>query len=90
MSALKKIPRWTTDKAAEDWLQRANLADYDLSKAVPMAEFLEHAELVRKDKVVSLKLPARLHADAAARAKALNMPTQKFLRMAIANELKRA
>ena len=49
MSALKKIPRWTTGKAAEDWLHRADLSDYDLSKAVPMAEFLEHAELVRKD-----------------------------------------
>ena len=90
MPRLKKLPRFKSDREAENFVADADLTEYDLLGFVPMAEFLKSAEAVRKDKTISLKLPLRLHDDAQAVAKAMNMPTQKFVRLAIAEKLARA
>jgi len=41
---LKKMPVWRNDDEADEWLQNANLNDYDLGPAVPLVEWLERQE----------------------------------------------
>ncbi|GJD34373.1 CopG family antitoxin [Methylobacterium aerolatum] len=76
------FPVLDSDKAAEEFVASADLADYDFSDMVPV-----RFELRRKDKSVSLRLPESLLDAVRARAEQAGMPTQRFMRLAIERAL---
>jgi predicted DNA binding CopG/RHH family protein len=78
----KKFPELKTDEEADDWLQSADLTDYDLSEMKKV-----RFELGPKDTSISLRLPAGLLATLKTRAAAANMPTQRFIRVLIEAQL---
>lgn len=78
----KPIPTFNTDKAAEEFVAKADLTDFDLSGG-QMVRF----ELKPKDKAVSLRLPETMLAAVRARASRDGMPYQRFIRMAIEKAL---
>ena len=78
----KKFPDLKTDEEADDWLQSADLTDYDLSEMKKV-----RFELAPKDASISLRLPAALLATLKARAAAAEMPTQRFIRVLIEAQL---
>ena len=78
----KKFPELKTDEEADDWLQSADLTDYDLSEMKKV-----RFELAPKDASISLRLPAGLLATLKARAAEANMPTQRFIRVLIEAQL---
>jgi predicted DNA binding CopG/RHH family protein len=78
----KKFPEFKTDAEAEAFVETADLSEYDFSDMVPM-----RFELRRKDKSVSLRLPEGLLEEVRDAAKRVNMPYQRFIRMAIERAL---
>ena len=74
----KPFPDLKTDEEAEDWLQNADLTEYDLSDMKKV-----RFELAPKDATISLRLPAALLATLKTRAAEVNMPTQRFIRVLI-------
>jgi predicted DNA binding CopG/RHH family protein len=78
----KKFPDLKTDEEADDWLQSADLTDYDLSEMKKV-----RFELAPKDASISLRLPAGLLTTLKARAAEANMPTQRFIRVLIEAQL---
>ena len=78
----KKFPDLKTDEEADDWLQSADLTDYDLSEMKKV-----RFELAPKDASISLRLPAGLLATLKTRAAEANMPTQRFIRVLIEAQL---
>jgi predicted DNA binding CopG/RHH family protein len=81
---LKRFPDLRTDKEADEWLQSADLSEYDLSEMKKV-----RFELARKDMSISLRLPAALHAAVKARAIKANLPIQRLIRLAIEDYLNR-
>ncbi len=82
---LKKFPDLRTDEEAEDWLNNADLSEYDLS-GMKKVRF----ELARKDKAISLRLPASLLAQVKAFAARAKIPAQRLIRLAVEDFLNRA
>ena len=78
----KPFPDLKTDEEAEDWLQNADLTEYDLSDMKKV-----RFELAPKDATISLRLPAALLATLKTRAAEVNMPTQRFIRVLIEAQL---
>ena len=78
----KKFPDLKTDEEADDWLQSADLTDYDLSEMKTV-----RFELAPKDASISLRLPTALLATLKARAAKDKMPTQRFIRVLIEAQL---
>ncbi len=74
----KKFPKFKTDAAAETFVEKEDLSEYDFSDMVPM-----RFELRRKDKSVSLRLPEKLLDAVRANAKRIGIPYQRFMRLAI-------
>ncbi len=75
---LKKLPTFRNDRAAEDFVDRADLSKYDLSGG----EFVRF-EMKPKDKSVNLRLPSELLETVRKRAKRAGIPYQRFIRMAL-------
>ncbi len=78
----RKFPDLNSDEQADEWLQAADLTDYDLSDMRKV-----RFELARKDRSISLRLPAALLATLKAEAVKANMPTQRLIRMMIETQL---
>lgn len=78
----KTIPTFKTDKEAEAFVTTADLADYDLSGGEVVL-----FELKPKDQSVNLRLPKQLLDTVRERAKALGIPYQRFIRMALERAL---
>jgi predicted DNA binding CopG/RHH family protein len=78
----KKFPDLKPDEEADDWLQSADLSEYDLSDMKKV-----RFELAPKDASISLRLPAGLLATLKARALEAGMPTQRFIRVLIEAQL---
>ena len=78
----KPFPDLRTDEEAEDWLQNADLTEYDLSDMKKV-----RFELAPKDATISLRLPAALLSTLKTRAAEANMPTQRFIRVLIEAQL---
>jgi predicted DNA binding CopG/RHH family protein len=78
----KKFPDFKTDAEAENFVETADLAQYDFSDMVPM-----RFELRKKDKSVSLRLPEPLLEAVRQRAAGLGLPYQRFIRMAVERAL---
>lgn len=75
---LKKIPKFKTDKEAEDFVDHADLTEYDLSGFKP-AKF----EFMPKSERVNMRFPTELLNAIRAKAAAQGMPYQKFIRAAL-------
>ena len=74
----KTIPTFKTDKEAEKFVAKANLAEYDFSGG-QVVRF----ELRPKDKTVSLRLPEQLLSAVRCQAEKAGMPYQRYIRMAL-------
>ncbi len=74
----KKFPDFKTDAEAEDFVDTADLSEYDLSDMVPM-----RFELRKKDKTVNLRLPEQLLTEVRNHAQKAGIPYQRFIRMAL-------
>ena len=70
----KKVPRLTTDKAAEEFLAQ-DLSDLDFSQFTP-ARF----EFEKKDGYINMRVPKPLLAAVKARAKARGIPYTRLIR----------
>jgi len=75
---LKKLPTFKSDREAEQFVDKADLAQYDLAGG----EFVRF-ELKPKDKSVNLRLPGQLLDAVRSRAKRAGLPYQRFIRMAL-------
>lgn len=71
----KKIPTFRTDEEAEEFVDTADLSEYDLSGAVPV-----RFEFEKKAARVSMRLPASLLAAVKERAAERGVPYQRFIR----------
>ncbi len=78
----RPIPTFKTDKEAEDFVETADLSEYDLTGGQ-----IVRFELKRKDKPVTLRLPSELLDAVRARAERAGMPYQQFIRMALERAL---
>jgi predicted DNA binding CopG/RHH family protein len=78
MKKLKQLPALTSDEDAEQFVETADLTEYDLSQFKPM-----HFELQPKSERVNMRLPKTLLDAARARAKAEGIPYQRFIRRAL-------
>ena len=74
----KKIPTFKSDGAAEAFVDKADLSDYDLSGAQ-----LVRFEIKRKDKSINLRLPEELYDAVRKRAARVGVPYQRFIRLAL-------
>jgi predicted DNA binding CopG/RHH family protein len=75
---MKKLPRLRTDKAAEDFVAKADLTDYDLSE-MRMVQF----EFEPKTERVNMRLPRTLLDAVKARAAKQGIPYQRYIRQAL-------
>lgn len=78
----KKFPKFKTDKQVEDFVEKADLREYDFSDMKPVK-----FELRRKDKTVSLRLPEPLLDAVRINAQKMGIPYQRFMRLAIENAI---
>jgi predicted DNA binding CopG/RHH family protein len=74
----KRIPTFTTDKEAEDYVSTTDFSEYDLSGGQVM-----RFEMKRKDKTVNLRLPEQLLEAVRQRAASAGIPYQRFIRLAL-------
>lgn len=81
---LKKFPIFTSDKQAEDFLENADLSEYDLSGFKPM-----HFEFEPKSLAVSVRLPGGLYSAVKKRAADKGMKAQRFIRQALEKAVSR-
>lgn len=79
---LKPFPTFQSDKEAEDFVDNADLSEYDFSGFKPMK-----FELRRKDKQINLRMPEPMVEAVKARAKERGIPYQRFIREAIEKAL---
>ena len=71
----KKLPRLKSDKAAEEFVAKADLAEYDLSQGRRMRfEFQPKAERI------NMRIPARLLKAVRTAAARRGIPYQRFIR----------
>ena len=72
---LKKLPILKTDREAEDFVDNADLSEYDLSGFKPFK-----FEFAAKDERINMRLPAALLQAVKKKAKAEGLPYQRFIR----------
>jgi predicted DNA binding CopG/RHH family protein len=71
----KKIPALKTDQQTEEFVDRADLSDFDLSKFKP-TKF----EFAAKDQRLNMRLPSSLLEAVKKKAKAKGLPYQRYIR----------
>ena len=71
----KKIPIFKTDKEAEDFVDTADLSEYDLSGFIPV-----RFEFEKKSAKINMRLPQSLLVAVKARAESRGVPYQRFIR----------
>ena len=80
---LKPLPTFRSDKEAEDFVDHADLSEYDLSGG----QFVRF-ELKRKDKQINIRMPEDMLDAVKARARERDIPYQRFIREAIEKALR--
>jgi predicted DNA binding CopG/RHH family protein len=80
----KKIPRFKSDKEAEEFVATADLTHYDLSGAKPV-----RFEFEKKEARVNMRFPETLLQAVKSRAKARGIPYQRFIREALEQAIAR-
>ena len=80
------LPTFKTDQEAEDFVDNADLTDYDLSNMVPMKiEFLLRPEFAPKTERVNMRLPKSLLDAVKSSAEKAKMPYQRYIRAVLEN-----
>jgi predicted DNA binding CopG/RHH family protein len=80
----KKLPRLESDKAAEKFVERADLTEYDLSEMRTI-----RFEFQPKSERVNMRLPRQLLDAVRASAARAGVPYQRFIRQALEDAVKR-
>ncbi len=80
----KKIPTFKTDKAAERFVDTADLTDYDLSGLVPM-----RFEVEKKSAQLNMRVPESMLVAVKRRSAARGIPYTRFIREAVESALSR-
>lgn len=75
---MKKLPKLASDKAAQAFVDTADLSEYDLSAMKPM-----QFEFSPKEARVNMRLPGELLTAVKAAAAKAGMPYQRFIRRAL-------
>jgi len=81
---LKPIPSFPTDEAAEDFVDNADLSEYDLSQFKPM-----RFEIAKKDVALNMRLPAPLMAAIKSRAASKGIPYARYVRAVLEEDIAR-
>ena len=74
----KKLPRLASDKAAEKFIETADLTQYDLSNLKRM-----RFEFAAKDARINMRLPDELLSAVKSEAARQRMPYQRFIRQTL-------
>jgi predicted DNA binding CopG/RHH family protein len=74
----KRLPKLRSDKAAEDFVATADLAQYDLSGMVPV-----RFELKPKTERINMRLSKELLSSVKKRAAKAGVSYQRFIRLAL-------
>jgi predicted DNA binding CopG/RHH family protein len=80
----KKLPRLKSDKQAEEFVEKADLTEYDLSAMRPV-----RFEFQPKTERVNMRLPPQLLAAVRALAAKSGVPYQRFIRQALEDAVQR-
>lgn len=80
----KPWPVLKSDEEAERFVAEADLTEYDFAQMVPM-----RFEYTAKDSRVTMRLPAGLLDAVKAKAKALGIPYQRYIRGVLERDLRR-
>ncbi len=80
----KKLPRLKSDKEAEEFVEKADLTEYDLSGMRPI-----RFEFQPKSERVNMRLPRPLLDAVRASAARAGVPYQRFIRQALEDALQR-
>ena len=80
----KKLPRFKSDKAAEKFVEKADLTEYDLSELRPI-----RFEFQPKGERVNMRLPRQLLDAVRASAAQAGVPYQRFIRQALEDAVQR-
>jgi predicted DNA binding CopG/RHH family protein len=80
----KKLPRLRSDKAAEDFVEKADLTEYDLSAMRPI-----RFEFQPKSERVNMRVPRQLLDAVRASAAKAGVPYQRFIRQALEEAVQR-
>jgi len=80
----KKLPRSRSDKAAEDFVAKADLTEYDLSAMRPI-----RFEFQPKSERVNMRVPRQLLDAVRASAAKAGVPYQRFIRQALEDAVQR-
>ena len=80
----KKLPRFRSDKEAGDFVEKADLTEYDLSAMRPI-----RFEFQPKSERVNMRLPRQLLDAVRASAAKAGVPYQRFIRQALEDALQR-
>ncbi|MFZ0659594.1 MAG: BrnA antitoxin family protein [Candidatus Binataceae bacterium] len=80
----KKLPSFKSDKEAEEFVDQADLTQYDLSGMRPMG-----FEFQPKSERVNMRLPRQLLEAVRASAARAGVPYQRFIRQALEDAVRR-
>jgi predicted DNA binding CopG/RHH family protein len=80
----KKLPRFKSDKAADKFVEKADLTEYDLSGLRPI-----RFEFQPKGERVNMRLPRQLLDAVRASAAKAGVPYQRFIRQALEDAVQR-
>ena len=80
----KKLPRLRSDKEAEDFVEKADLTEYDLSAMRPI-----RFEFQPKSERVNMRVPRQLLDAVRASAAKAGVPYQRFIRQALEDAVQR-
>ena len=80
----KKLPRFRSDKAAANFVEKADLTEYDLSEMRPI-----RFEFQAKSERVNMRLPRQLLDAVRASAAKAGVPYQRFIRQALEDAVQR-
>ena len=80
----KKLPRFKSDKAAEKFVEKSDLTDYDLSSMRSI-----RFEFQPKGERVNMRLPRQLLEAVRASAAQAGVPYQRFIRQALEDAVQR-
>ncbi len=80
----KKLPSFKSDREAEEFVEKADLTEYDLSGMQPV-----RFEFQRKSERVNMRLPRQLLDAVRASAAKAGVPYQRFIRQALEDAVQR-
>jgi predicted DNA binding CopG/RHH family protein len=78
MSSSKPLPTFKSDKEAEDFVENADLTDFDLSGGQPV-----QYEFKAKNANISMRVPQQLLDAVKAKAEREGIPYQRFIRQTL-------